>query len=71
MIVDSGRSKIRSAVVVLAVAALTVAGAVTLASTTTAEAAAILVEDEGADCAVSLPGSVAANSKLPDPFKKL
>jgi len=29
------------------------------------------VEDEGADCAVSLPGSVQSNSKLPDPFRRV
>ncbi len=28
-------------------------------------------EDEGANCAVSLPGSVPSNAKLPDPFTKL
>jgi hypothetical protein len=56
---------------VLAVAALTVAGAVTVVARTTPAQAATLVEDEGADCAVSLPGSLTANSKLPDPFKKL
>lgn len=78
MIISSGRPRIRSTVVALAVAALTVAGAVTaVARTTTAQAAAgdigaaALVEDEGADCAVSLPGSLTANSRLPDPFKKI
>jgi hypothetical protein len=57
---------------------LAVAGAVTVvARTPTAEAAApapTAVEDEGADCAVAgLPelGSLTANSKLPDPFRKL
>ncbi|MGY0063105.1 glucuronyl esterase domain-containing protein [Streptomyces sp. LZ34] len=29
------------------------------------------VEDDGADCAVQLPGSLTANSKLPDPFTRL
>ncbi|MBM7491482.1 cell division septation protein DedD [Micromonospora luteifusca] len=66
--------------VALAVAALTVAGSVSVvARTTTAQAAADVlaaaaVEDEGADCAVSgLPdlGSLPTNAKLPDPFKKL
>ncbi|MFK3984229.1 cellulose binding domain-containing protein [Micromonospora sp. NPDC050397] len=47
-----------------------------VASTTTAEAADRLlavspVEDEGADCPVSLPGSLTSNSRLPDPFRKL
>src|SRR5262249_23655417 len=27
--------------------------------------------DEGANCPVTLPGSLTANAKLPDPFKKL
>ncbi|MFG1868059.1 glucuronyl esterase domain-containing protein [Micromonospora arborensis] len=66
--------------VALAVAALTVAGSVSVvARTTTAQAAADVlaaaaVEDEGADCAVSgLPdvGALPTNAKLPDPFKKL
>lgn len=71
MITSSGRSRVRSTVVALSIAALTVAGAVAvIASATTAEAASA-VEDEGADCAVSVPGSTAANSKLPDPFKKI
>src|SRR6185369_12385567 len=29
------------------------------------------VEDEGVDCAVTLPGSLAANSRLPDPFRRI
>jgi len=29
------------------------------------------VEDEGADCPVTLPGSTTSNSQLPDPFTKL
>jgi hypothetical protein len=33
--------------------------------------AAAPVEDEGADCAVTVPGSSPANSRLPDPFRKL
>jgi hypothetical protein len=75
VIISSGRLNIRSMVVVLAVAAFTVGAAVTVVTRTTpAEAAApaaVSVEDEGANCAVSLPGSLTANSKLPDPFKKL
>lgn len=75
----SGHSKIRSGVVALVVAALAVAGAVSVvAKTTVAEAApvgtvvaAASVEDEGADCPVSLPGSTTSNSMLPDPFLKL
>ena len=66
-------------VVVLAVAALAVAGSVTVVTRTTNAQAAVgplaaAVEDEGADCAVSgLPdlGSLPTNAKLPDPFKKL
>jgi hypothetical protein len=65
------RSRIRSTVVTLAVAAIAAAGAVAVvASATTAQAAAA-VEDEGADCAVTLPGSLTSNSRLPDPFRKL
>jgi hypothetical protein len=29
------------------------------------------VEDDGADCAVTVPGSSPANTRLPDPFKKI
>ncbi|ASW55359.1 hypothetical protein [Plantactinospora sp. KBS50] len=78
MIIRSGRSGLRSATVMAAVAALVIAGAVTgVVRTTLAEAAAGAmlaatgVEDEGANCAVSLPGSVPATSRLPDPFKKI
>jgi hypothetical protein len=75
VIINLARSKIRSRVIALALAALTVAGVATfVAKTTTAEAAAppaIGVEDEGASCPVSLPGSLTSNAKLPDPFKKL
>ena len=78
MIISSGRSRIRSTVVVLAAAALAATGAVTLvARSTTADAAPVAslaqvspVEDEGADCPVSNP-SLTANSRLPDPFKRL
>jgi hypothetical protein len=75
VIISSGRLKIRSLVVALAVAAFAFAGAATvIARTSTAEAAApppTGVEDDGADCAVTLPSSLTANAKLPDPFKKL
>ena len=73
MIISSGRSKVRSTVVVLAATALAVAGSVTdIAAPTRAEAsidglmaaAAAGVEDEGADCPVNVPGSSASNSKL-------
>jgi hypothetical protein len=33
--------------------------------------AAAPVEDDGADCAVAVPGSSPASSRLPDPFRKL
>ncbi|MFC6016252.1 cellulose binding domain-containing protein [Plantactinospora solaniradicis] len=79
MISSSGRSRISSTVAVLAVAALAVAGAVTVVARTAVAGAAPVggvvaaasVEDEGADCAVSLPGSTTANSMLPDPFLRL
>jgi hypothetical protein len=71
VIISSGRSAIlRSTIVILAMAALVIAGAVTAIRTTTAAAAAA-IEDDGADCPVSLPGSLTSNSRLPDPFKKL
>lgn len=73
MIISLTRSQIRSRVVALAVAVmLSVAGTVTVASTEAA--AAVGVENEGADCAVTgLPdaGSLPTNSRLPDPFRKL
>ncbi|GAA5194460.1 hypothetical protein GCM10023322_58920 [Rugosimonospora acidiphila] len=72
MIIRSGRSRIRSAVVVLVAAAtLSVAAAVTMVTAEAAAPAPIGVEDEGAGCPVSLPGSLTSNAKLPDPFKKL
>src|SRR5215218_8094833 len=75
VILRSGRSQLRSTVVALAVAALAATGtAAVVATTTTAQAAApppVSVEDEGAGCAVSLPGSSPATSRLPDPFKRI
>jgi hypothetical protein len=73
VITISNRSGIRSRFVTLMLAAVTAAGAVTvLATAATASAVAVSpVEDEGADCPVTLPGSSAANSKLPDPFTKI
>jgi hypothetical protein len=72
VIISSNRSKIRSTIVMLAIAALAVAGVVTVVTrTTTAAAAAAAVEDEGADCPVTLPGTLTANSRLPDPFRTL
>ncbi|MEU6714836.1 fibronectin type III domain-containing protein [Nonomuraea sp. NPDC046802] len=73
MITSLARSKIRSRVVALAMAAtLSVAGVMTGATTQAAAAAG--VENEGADCAVpGLPdaGSLPTNARLPDPFRKL
>jgi hypothetical protein len=64
---------IRQTVVVLSVAALAITGSVTV--NTAAGAATIplaaVSEDDGADCAVTLPSSTASNSMLPDPFTKL
>ena len=71
MTISSGHAKIRSTVVLLAVAALAVAGAVAVVARATTAAAAAAVEDEGADCAVSVPGTFPANSRLPDPFRRL
>ena len=63
----------RSVLVPLAVAALAIAAGVTLPRATPAEVTltAAGVEDDGADCPVTLPGSLTANSRLPDPFTKL
>jgi hypothetical protein len=69
VIISSRWSAIRSTVVMLALFALAVAGAVTV--TTKAAVAAGGVEDSGAGCTVSLPGSLTANSLLPDPFTRL
>jgi hypothetical protein len=69
VITNSGRSKIRSTIVMLAITALAAAGMVTVMARTTAAAAT--VEDDGADCPVSLPGSLPANARLPDPFSRL
>lgn len=68
--ISSDRSAIRSAVVMLVLAALALAAMVTAARTTPA-AAATGVEDNGAGCTVSLPGSLTASSLLPDPFTRL
>ncbi|HZM74460.1 MAG TPA: cellulose-binding domain-containing protein [Candidatus Limnocylindrales bacterium] len=77
MTISSSRSKIRLTVAVLSVAAVAVTAAVTvLTRPTTAEAAgdvvaAALVEDEGADCPVPGTVSLTANSRLPDPFRRV
>jgi hypothetical protein len=68
--ISSGRSAIRSTVVMLALFALVVAGAVTVTAKA-AVAAGNGAEDGGAGCPVSLPGSLTANSLLPDPFTRL
>jgi glucuronyl esterase-like protein/cellulose binding protein with CBM2 domain/putative Ig domain-containing protein len=67
--INSGRSAIRSMVVMLALFALAVTGAVTVTSTSAMAAGG--VEDSGAGCPVTLPGSLTANSMLPDPFTRL
>lgn len=69
----------RSTVVVLAVASLAVmgvaatsrAGPVDRTARVDAAADAAGTEDDGADCPVSLPNSLASDTKLPDPFTKL
>lgn len=78
VIISSGRSRIRSTVVVLAVSALATVGALTAAARTTTAAAApgdlpaaAVVEDDGIDCPVSLPDSLPTNARLPDPFQRL
>jgi hypothetical protein len=73
VVISLGRSQIRLTVVVLAVAAaLAAAGAVTVIPIATPAAAqAGGVEDDGADCPVSIPGSSPANSRLPDPFTRI
>jgi hypothetical protein len=67
-----GRS-IRSTVVSFAVSALAIAGAVVPMTAPAAADAGIFAvpEDDGADCPVTLPGSLTANSRLPDPFRKI
>jgi cellulase/cellobiase CelA1 len=60
-------------VVLLAVAALAITGVTTMVARTTSSAATLAagVEDDGVDCPVTLPGSLPANSRLPDPFQKI
>jgi hypothetical protein len=57
-------------IVAVAVAALAIAGAVSPPPAGVTPAAAG-VEDDGADCPVTLPGSLTSNSRLPDPFTKI
>lgn len=73
--ISSGGSVIRSTVAMLALAGLMTAGTVTVAATAAPAQAAVPAasgtEDNGAGCSVSLPGSLTANSLLPDPFTRL
>ncbi|WP_433730096.1 cellulose binding domain-containing protein [Actinoplanes sp. CA-051413] len=77
MTTSPGRSDIRSALIALLTAAVTIAGVATLVTTIPSAEAAVLaaaVEDEGAGCAVpALPdaGSLPTIAKLPDPFTRL
>jgi glucuronyl esterase-like protein/cellulose binding protein with CBM2 domain len=74
VITSSVRARIRSGAVVLAVAALGIPGAVTVVARSVPAEAAVTaagVEDDGANCAVTLPGSLTSSSRLPDPFRKL
>ncbi|WP_207938863.1 cellulose-binding protein [Actinomadura darangshiensis] len=66
-----GIRAVRPMIVLLAIVALVIAGVVQVAGRIPSAAAAAGVEDDGADCPVTLPGSTPANSKLPDPFTKL
>jgi hypothetical protein len=73
-VITSGRTRVRSTVVTLTVAALAFAATVTVVARTRpaeADIGVAAVEDEGADCAVSVPGSLPASSRLPDPFRRL
>ncbi|MEU6859654.1 cellulose binding domain-containing protein [Glycomyces sp. NPDC046736] len=65
------RSRLRFALVLLA--SLAVAASLTLMSRFDAEAADLgaLAEFDGADCDVTVPGSWASNSLLPDPFTRI
>ncbi|MEU4745744.1 cellulose-binding protein, partial [Actinosynnema sp. NPDC023658] len=78
MNISSGRRRIRAAVVMSGVSTLALAGTLTalaVSSSNTAAAGGVValagVEDEGADCPVTVPGSFPSNAKLPDPFTKL
>jgi GH35 family endo-1,4-beta-xylanase len=70
-----GRSRFRPAAVGLSIAAFAVAGAVIVLDGSTAAQAAppppVTVEDEGANCPVTLPASTPSNSRLPDPFTRI
>ncbi|SDH48462.1 Cellulose binding domain-containing protein [Lentzea fradiae] len=71
---SSSRLRTRWTAVALAAASLTLAGsAIALTRTAPAEAAVTVaaVEDDGAGCQVTLPGSTPSNSRLPDPFTRI
>ena len=74
MITSSVRARCRATITLLAVAALGIAGLSTVVAGSAAAdvgVAAAGVEDDGVGCPVTLPGSLTANSRLPDPFRKL
>src|SRR5262245_19058471 len=75
VILRSSRSKVRSTVVMLAVATLAIAGMVAAIARTAIDEGGVVaagaVEDDGAGCAVTLPGSSSAIARLPDPFTRL
>jgi glucuronyl esterase-like protein/cellulose binding protein with CBM2 domain len=73
VIIGSGRSQLRSTIIVLVVAALAVAGVVSTIARTSISAhaaTASTVEDEGADCSVGATPST-SSSRLPDPFRRI
>lgn len=73
--ITSVNHKIRTAIVLLAVAALTITGLVAVVARTANAAGSLAasgpVEDDGAGCSVTLPTSLTANPKLPDPFTRI
>jgi hypothetical protein len=71
VIITSGRRRVRTTALALAVAATLAAASAAVLTSAGPAAAATGVEDDGADCAVSVPGSLPSNAKLPDPFKRL
>ena len=75
MTISSSRSKIRLTVVALTASAVAVAGAVTVLTRPHVAAAADVgiaaVEDDGANCPALGNVSLTANSRLPDPFRRV
>lgn len=67
------RSNVRSTILALAAAALAFGGVIAAVTDGPGAAAALAaaVEDEGADCPVTLPTTLTANAKLPDPFTRI